>query len=100
MMVQCITDSYVSEMNVQMYPYAVNHTNEKIMMLDDSGQVNIPANRLKQNTDLKKTNKQLSFGLVQQPVSGAELGEGIKRKQLKTSEFVKLKMICLPIWKE
>lgn len=43
MMVQCITDSYVSEMNVQMLSYAVNHTNEKIMMLDDSGQLYTPA---------------------------------------------------------
>lgn len=88
MMVQCITDSYVSEMNVQMLSYAVNHTNEKIMMLDDSGAVVYASNRLKTKYGLKKTNNNYPSALFSNLFQG-ESWETIK-KQLETSEFVKV----------
>ena len=88
MMVQCITDSYVSEMNVQMLSYAVNHTNEKIMMLDDSGAVVYASNRLKTKYGLKKTNNNYPSALFSNLFQG-ESWESIK-KQLETSEFVKV----------
>lgn len=88
MMVQCITDSYVSEINVQMLSYAVNHTNEKIMMLDDSGAVVYASNRLKTKYGLKKTNNNYPSALFSNLFQG-ESWERIK-KQLETTEFVKV----------
>lgn len=88
MMVQCITDSHESEMNVQMLAYAVNHTNEKIMMLDDSGAVVYASNRLKTKYGLKKTNNNYPSALFSNLFQG-ENWERIKN-QLKTSEYVKM----------
>jgi len=88
MMVQCITDSHESEMNVQMLAYAVNHTNEKIMMLDNSGAVLYASNRLKTKYGLKKTNNNYPSALFSNLFQG-ENWERIKN-QLKTSEFVKM----------
>jgi PAS domain S-box-containing protein len=88
MMVQCITGSHESEMNVQMLAYAVNHTNEKIMMLDNSGAVLYASNRLKTKYGLKKTSNNYPSALFSNLFQG-DSWEAIK-KQLETSEFVKV----------